>query len=59
MKGKQKLLLEPIEGKQRLLFAVAVGIMRRELCVEVEHPPPLLTEWPCPGGPQDPERTEF
>lgn len=30
---KQRLLLEPIEGKQRLLFAVTVGVMRRELCV--------------------------
>ena len=33
--------------------------MRRELCVEVEHPPLSPTEWPWAGGPWDLERTEF
>ena len=38
---------------------VAIGVMRRELCVEVERPPPSPTEWPWARGPWDPERTEL
>ena len=31
---------------------VTIGVMRRELCVEVERPPPSPTDGPRPGVPE-------
>ena len=49
-----------MKGKQRLLLRaqVTIGVMRRELCVEVERAPPSPTEYLWTGF-RDPERTEF